>query len=72
MAPIGAHRSRLVKLGQGEESGFVLPMDLRQDAAVTRRQGCLRYDGVVDSWIDELFVAANYLIEPSIYRGRHG
>ena len=43
-------------------------MDVRQDAAVTRRQGCLRYGGVVDSWIDELFVAANYLIEPSIYR----
>src|SRR5580765_7414289 len=25
-------------------------MDLRQDAAITRRQGCLRYGGVIGSW----------------------
>ena len=73
MAPIGAHGSRLVKLGQegGEEPGSGRSY-LRQDAVLTRRQGRPRYDGVVDSWIGELFVAENYLIEPSIYRGRHG
>ena len=50
MAPIGAHRSGLVKLGRegGAGSGRAY---LRQDAAVARRQGWLRYGRVVGSWV---------------------
>ena len=58
---IGPNWSEMVR-ETGVASGLVVlqAMDLRQGAAVTRRHGCLRYVGVVDSWIDSLLVAARF------------